>query len=195
MYMEDDLEKTGFISFKGLFLIAMPELADPNFSKTVTLICEHTADGALGLIINRPHPLVVIEQIFKEFNMAVNEKIGKAPIYMGGPVQTEEIYILHGPPFDWRGTLPITQTLAMTNTVDLLEALAVGTGPSKARMMMGCAGWGPGQLEREIKENSWLTQDVSEKIIFNVAAEDCWEEAVRSLGIDPVLLNSDSGNA
>lgn len=195
MYMEDDLEKTGFISFKGLFLIAMPELADPNFSKTVTLICEHTADGALGLIINRPHPLVVIEQIFKEFNMAVNEKTGKAPIYMGGPVQTEEIYILHGPPFDWRGTLSITPSLAMTNTVDLLEALAVGTGPSKARMMMGCAGWGPGQLEQEIKENSWLTQESSERIIFNVAAEDCWEETVRSLGIDPVLLNSGSGNA
>ena len=193
--MEDDLEKTGFMSFKGQFIIAMPELADPNFSKTVTLICEHTADGALGLIINRPHPVVVIEQIFKEFNMAVNEKTGKTPIYMGGPVQTEEIYILHGPPFGWRGTLPITPTLAMTNTVDLLEALAVGTGPHKARMMIGCAGWGPGQLERELTDNSWLTLEASEKIIFNVDAEDCWDETLRSMGIDPLLLNSGSGNA
>lgn len=193
--MADELEKTGFTSLKGSFLIAMPELADPNFAKTVTLICEHTPEGALGLIINRPHPFVVVEQIFKEFNMAVNEKIGKMPIYVGGPVQTEEIFILHGPPFSWRGTLKVTRTLAMSNTVDLLEALAVGTGPKKALMMIGCAGWGPGQLEQEILDNSWLTQEASDRIIFNVNALDCWEEAVKSLGIDPLLLASSAGSA
>lgn len=193
--MADDMESGGFLSLKGQFLIAMPDLGDPNFSKTVTLICEHTADGALGLIINRPHPFVIVEQIFKEFNMAVNEKTGKSPIYMGGPVQMEEVYVLHGPPFGWRGTLQITRTLAISNTVDILEAMAVGTGPSRARMMLGCAGWGPGQLEQEIKDNSWLTQDASETIIFNVEADDCWEEAVKSLGIDPLLLSSGAGNA
>ncbi len=193
--MDDEHDIGGFVSLKGSFLIAMPDLADPNFARTVTLICEHTAAGALGLIINKPHPLVITEQIFKEFNMAVNEKTGKAPIYMGGPVQTEEIYILHGPPFDWRGTLSVTRTLAITNTVDLLEALAVGTGPHKMRMMLGCAGWGPGQLEQEIMDNSWLTCDASDKIIFNVDSENCWEESVRSMGIDPFLLSSGAGNA
>ena len=193
--MDDNQELSRFISLKGQFLIAMPELGDPNFSKTVTLICEHNADGALGFIINRPHPFVVTEQIFKEFKMAVHETVGSAPIYIGGPVQTEEIYILHGPPFDWRGTFQITAGLALSNTIDILEAMASGTGPSKVMMIMGCAGWGPGQLERELKENAWLTQVVSEDIIFNTEAEDCWEETVRSLGFDPILLCSGSGNA
>ncbi len=193
--MDVDLGQKGFVSFKGQFLIAMPELADPNFSRTVTLICEHTPEGAFGLVINRPHALVVLEQVFKEFNMGVNQKIAKSPIYIGGPVQIEEVYILHGPPFEWRGTLQVTPSLAITNTMDLLEALAVGTGPLRARMMLGCAGWGPGQLEQEIKENSWLTQDASDHIVFNVNTEDCWEEALKSLGIDPLLLASDSGNA
>lgn len=193
--MAADLEKSGFVSFKGQFLMAMPELADPNFAKTVTLICEHTPEGAFGLVINRPHALVILEQVFKEFNMAVNQKIAKSPIYMGGPVHGEEIYILHGPPFDWRGALQVTPTLAVTNTMDLLEALAVGTGPFKARMMLGCAGWGPGQLEQEIRENAWLTQDASDRIVFQVEPDDCWEEAVKSLGIDPLLLSSGGGNA
>lgn len=193
--MGDNFESKGFESLKGQFLIAMPDLADPNFAKTVTLICEHNTDGALGLIINRPHPLIITEQIFKEFKMGVHEGVGQDPIYMGGPVQMGEIYILHGPPFDWRGTLKVTRTLALSNTIDLLEAMAVNVGPSRTRMMLGCAGWGPGQLEQEIMENTWLTQDASDHIVFNIRPEDCWEEAVKSLGIDPVLLTSGSGNA
>ena len=194
--MDDDIkEDSGFVSLKGQFLIAMPELSDPNFAKTVTCICEHSPEGALGLIINKPHPLIITEQIFKEFQMSVYEKIGKDPIYMGGPVQMDEIYILHGPPFTWRGTLQITETLAMSNTIDLLEALASGTGPYHALMILGCAGWGPGQLERELRENAWLTHTVTDSIIFNTKAEDCWDEAVKSLGIDPLLLMSDAGNA
>lgn len=193
--MEDNRDDSGFVSLKGQFLIAMPEMADPNFTKTVTCVCEHSAQGALGLIINRPHPLITTEQIFKEFNMSVHEKIGNNPIYLGGPVQMDEIYILHGPPFGWRGTLRITETLAMSNTIDLLEALASGTGPYHALMILGCAGWGPGQLERELMENTWLNQTVSDSIIFNTKAEECWDAALKSLGIDPLLLMSGAGNA
>ncbi|MBU1169444.1 MAG: YqgE/AlgH family protein [Proteobacteria bacterium] len=193
--MEDNFENKEFESLKGHFLIAMPDLGDPNFSKTVTLICEHNDDGALGLIINRPHPLIITEQIFREFKMGVGEGGGKEPIYMGGPVQMDEVYILHGPPFDWRGTLQITRTLALSNTIDLLEAMALNMGPKRTRMMLGCAGWGPGQLEKEIRQNAWLTQSVSDGIIFNTRAEDCWDEAVRSLGVDPLLLTSRAGHA
>lgn len=193
--MDDNFGAKQFESLKGHFLIAMPDLGDPNFSKTVTLICEHNSNGALGLIINKPHPLIVTEQIFNEFKMAVHEGTGKDPIYMGGPVQLDEIYILHGPPFDWRGTLQVTRTLGLSNTIDLLEAMAVNVGPSKTRMMLGCAGWGPGQLERELMENAWLTQVASDELIFDTKADDCWEEAVRSLGIDPLLLSSGAGSA
>jgi putative transcriptional regulator len=193
--MGDNLDTAGFSSLKGQFLIAMPELSDPNFAGTVTLICEHNADGALGLIINRPHPLIVTEQIFKEFKMGVHEGVGQDPIYMGGPVQTGEIYILHGPPFDWRGTLQITRTLALSNTIDLLEAMAVKVGPTRTRMMLGCAGWGPGQLEQELMDNAWLTRDALDQIVFDTPALECWEGAVRSMGIDPMLLSAGAGNA
>lgn len=193
--MEDNFSEKLFESLKGQVLIAMPDLGDPNFSKTVTLICEHNQNGALGLIINRPHPMIITEQIFNEFKMAVHEGTGKDSIYMGGPVQLDEIYILHGPPFDWRGTMQITRTLALSNTIDLLEAMAVNVGPSKTKMMLGCAGWGPGQLEQELMQNAWLTQIASDELVFATSHEECWEKAVRSLGIDPLLLSSGSGSA
>lgn len=193
--MEDSFSTLQFESLKGHVLIAMPDLGDPNFSKTVTLICEHNQNGALGLILNRPHPTIVTEQIFNEFKMAVHEGTGKDPIYMGGPVQLDEIYILHGPPFDWRGTMKISRTLALSNTIDLLEAMAVNVGPSKTRMMLGCAGWGPGQLEQELLQNAWLTQLASDDLVFDTHHEECWEKAVRSLGIDPLLLSSGAGSA
>lgn len=193
--MDVNMEDGSFTSLKGNFLIAMPELADPNFSHTVTCICEHTPEGALGLIINRPHPLVKTLQIYKEFKMDVQEGVGADPIHVGGPVQMDEIFILHGPPFDWKGTLKITSGLALSNTIDVLEAMASAKGPEAAIMVLGCAGWGPGQLEMEIKQNAWLTHPVSEEIIFETPVDDRWEEALKKLGIDPLLLASTAGNA
>jgi putative transcriptional regulator len=195
MFMDGKLEENAFTSFKGHFLISMPALADPNFSKTVTCICEHTPAGALGLIVNRPHPLIKIEQIFNEFKIPVCENFKNGYVYMGGPVQIDEIFILHGAPFEWNSTMKITSELALSNTIDILETMAGPNKPSSSIMMLGCAGWGPGQLEQEIMENAWLTNPVSEEIIFNTPVEERWDEAVKMLGIDPLLLASTAGNA
>lgn len=184
-----------FISMKGHFLIAMPELSDPNFSKTVTCVCEHTQAGALGLIINRTHPVVKSEQIFNEFKMDTAEGVGTDPVHTGGPVQLDEIFILHGEPFDWKGTLQITPELALSNTIDVLEAMAAGKGPEPAIMMLGCAGWGPGQLEMEIQQNAWLTLQVSIPVIFETPVENRWDESLKLLGVDPLLLTSTAGHA
>ncbi len=181
-------------SLKGQFLIAMPGLSDPFFGKSVICICEHTEEGALGLVINHPHSLIKIKQIFDEFKMDYKKQCDSS-LFVGGPVQLEEIFVLHGSPFEWQGTLPVTPEVALTNTVDILEALSTGKGPEKYIMTIGCAGWGPGQLEAELLENSWLTTPVVGSVVFDVQPGNQWEEAVKSAGIDPCLLTSTAGHA
>ena len=184
-----------FTSLKGHFLIAMPGLSDPFFSKSVICICEHTPEGALGLVVNHPHSLVKVKQIFEEFKMAIDSGGEKAPLHIGGPVQLEEIYVLHSQPFGWQGTLVVTPEIALTNTLDVLDAVSNGSGPEKYLMTLGCSGWGAGQLETELMENAWLTTPADETVIFDVSADNKWEEAVKSAGIDPLLLTSTAGRA
>lgn len=193
--MEDNMNSDGFVSLKGEFLIAMPEMSDPNFSGTVTCICEHTDGGAFGVIVNRVTPVIKAVEIFKEFGINHEERGPDFPIYVGGPVQTDEIFILHGPPFDWEGTHMITQDLALSNTLDILEAMAGGRGPRSAMITIGCAGWGAGQLEYELKENIWLTCPVDSGILFDVPVDDRWNKAIESFGFDPLLLSSHAGHA
>ena len=180
---------------KQHFIIAMPGLMDPNFSQTVTCICEHTSMGALGIVINRIHPFATAKEIFEELEIAYRPEKGSAPIYAGGPVHSGEIFILHGPPLHWEGSIPISSFLAMGNTKDLLCAIAAGKGPGSFMIALGCAGWGPGQLESEIKANAWLTGPLIEEIIFHTPVEMRWQEAVRKLGIDPAFLADTAGHA
>jgi putative transcriptional regulator len=180
---------------KAQFIIAMPGLVDPNFSQTVTCICEHTEDGALGVIINRAHPVLSAQEIFDELKLHQLEGRVPIPIYIGGPVHFNEIFILHGPPFGWEGCLQITSTLALSNTRDILESISMGKGPEKVIIALGCAGWGPGQLETEISRNAWLTGPVSDDVIFEVPDDERWNAAVKKMGIDPVLLSHTAGHA
>jgi len=189
--MEDSLNAT----LKGSFLLAMPALADPHFSRTVTCISEHNSEGALGIVINRMTSSLTGKDIFDELNIEYISDAESIPIYIGGPVHTGEIFILHAAPFTWKGCFMITGNLAMSNTMDILQAIAKGNGPLSYIIALGCAGWGPGQLESEIKENSWLTCSVSEDIIFQLPTEIRWEESVRKMGIDPALLSSKAGHA
>ena len=182
-------------SLKGQFLMAMPGLVDPNFSKTVICICEHTSAGALGLVINRIHSSLSASNVFKELKMPYKEEVGAMPIHIGGPVHIDELFILHGPPFDWEGCLMITDCLAMSNTHDVLEVIAAGKGPQAYITVLGCAGWGPGQLESEVKANAWLTSMVAESVIFDVPIEKRWEAAVRKMGIEPSILSHTAGHA
>ena len=182
-------------SLKGQFILAMPGLKDPNFHQTVSIICEHNDEGAVGVVINRLHAHLSGEDIFKELRMEFNAKSSVLPIHIGGPVHIGEIFMVHGEPFGWESCLMVTSTVAMSNTRDIVEAVAMGRGPESCILSLGCAGWGPGQLEAEIRENAWLTSPASDEIIFNCPVEKRWTEAVKGMGIDPTLLSETAGNA
>jgi len=182
-------------SLKGHFLIAMPELADPNFYETVIFICEHTQAGAFGMVINRKHTFLTGKDLYEELKMTYLPSTESLMIFAGGPVHVNEIFILHGPPFGWQGCLEVTPALAMSNTLDIMQAIAMGKGPEAFIISLGCSGWGPGQLESEIKGNVWLTTPSSEEILFNISPESKWEAAMRTVGIDPMLLSGKAGHA
>lgn len=189
--MEDILS----VSLKGQFLLAMPDLADFNFSRTVTCISEHNSEGSLGIVINRMSSSITGKDIFDELRIEYVPGAGSIPVFIGGPVHTGEIFILHGSPFAWNGCFMITPFLAMSNTMDILEAIAGGRGPQSYMIALGCAGWGPGQLESEIRQNAWLNCSISEEIIFRTAVEARWEQTVKKMGIDPTLLSLKAGHA
>jgi putative transcriptional regulator len=182
-------------SLKGHFLIAMPSLMDPNFHQTVTCLCEHTVEGALGLVINRIFPELTGGAVFQELGIDCLPGQEQMPIYIGGPVHKGQIFVLHGPPFHWEGIHPVTDSLALSNSKDILEALARGQGPDFFMITLGCAGWGPGQLESEIMANAWLTCPLEERILFKTPLEQRWEKAARSLGVDVSLLTDAIGHA
>jgi len=193
--MENNMENNSPVSFKGQFLMAMPLLVDQNFYQTVTCICEYTPAGAVGIVVNRVHPSLSGKDIFNELEIESISGAESIPIHIGGPVHIGEIFVLHGPPFGWEGCLMITSNLAMSNTRDILEAVATGRGPKSFIVALGCAGWGPGQLESEIKENAWLTSPVFEEILFDMPIEERWEEAIKKVGVDPAMLLNTSGHA
>ncbi len=182
-------------SLKGQFLTAMPGLADPNFSQTVTCICEHNENGAMGIIINRVQASVSGQDVFEELGIDFAPGAQSIPIHIGGPVHLGEIFILHGPPLEWEASLLITPSVAMSNTRDILEAIAMKKGPPSFMISLGCAGWGPGQLEAEIRENAWLTSPIFDDNIFKLPVELRWEEAVKRMGINPTLLSDTAGHA
>jgi putative transcriptional regulator len=186
-------EENGYL--KGQLLIAMPALLDPNFHQTVTCMAEHNRDGAMGIVVNRVHPQIRAEDIYRELEIPFAPEAGAAPVHVGGPVHSGEIFILHGPPLEWEASLTITPTLAMSNTIDLLKAVAMEKGPSAYLICLGCAGWAPGQLEEEIKQNAWLNGPVEEEILFSLAVEHRWAAAVERLGFHPDLLSGTAGHA
>jgi putative transcriptional regulator len=182
-------------SLKGQFLMAMPGLLDPNFYQTVVCLSEHTREGAVGIVINRAHPTLKAETIFDELGMTHHGLAGQAPVYLGGPVHISEVFILHSHPFHVDVSLEITSRLAMSTTREVLERIARGEGPEMFMISLGCAGWGPGQLEAEIQQNAWLTSDIDESVLFEIPVDQRWECAMRKLGIDPLLLTDAAGHA
>jgi putative transcriptional regulator len=182
-------------SLKGQFLIAMPSLMDPNFHQTLVCLSEHTHEGAVGIVVNREHPSLKAETIYSELGMMHSDAAGDAPIYLGGPVHLSEVFILHTPPYDEAVSLVISARLAMSTTRDVLERIAREKGPERYLISLGCAGWGPGQLEAEIQQNAWLTCDIDESILFDIPAGSRWERALRRLGVDPSRLIDAAGHA
>ena len=183
-------------SLANHFLIAMPSLMDENFSQTVTYICEHTDEGALGITINRPTDIVLGEVLEQSHITAATEEIAQHPIFLGGPVQTERGFILHRrTPKTYDGSLDVTDEIQLTSSRDILEDIAHNEGPDDYLISLGYAGWGGGQLEREMAENAWLSCPADSAIIFDTPVEKRWESAASLLGIDLQLLSNDAGHA
>lgn len=177
------------------FLIAMPTLADPNFAQTVTLICEHNAQGALGLIINRPMRMRMAD-VFQQLDLHTeNRRLGDQAILQGGPVQPDRGFVIHRGGTSWDSTLIISDTLNVTTSRDILTALANGTGPDTVCMALGYAGWEAGQLEAEVSQNSWLTVPADDRIVFDTPFEQRWAAAAQLLGVSISNLSPHAGHA
>src|SRR5690242_5118802 len=177
------------------FLIAMPAMDDPNFRESVTFICEHNANGALGIIVNRPMN-VVLADVLKQLSLKTEDRdTGASPVYLGGPVATERGFVIHEPHGGWEATLKVSESLGVTTSRDILEAVAAGKGPQRCFVALGYAGWTAGQLEEEIKGNAWLSTPADARIIFDTPAELRWQAAAKLIGVDIALLSGDAGHA
>jgi len=176
------------------FLIAMPNLGDPNFFHTVTYICQHSDQGALGIVINRPAEMKLGE-VFKQMKITpTHAESIDLPVYAGGPVQPERGFVIHTPGESWDSTLIVSEEIALTTSRDILEALATGCGPDKVLIALGYAGWGEGQLENEIIQNAWLNTPCDLRILFDLPVSQRWNAAAGQLGIDISLMTTPAGH-
>jgi len=179
------------------FLISMPQLKDDSFFKTVTLICQHDQDGALGIVVNRLTSYT-LGGIFKQLEitpcLTVDDDI---PVFEGGPVHKESGLIVHSydPAKLWQSTLQISASLALTSSRDILEDIARGQGPEKYIMSLGYAGWGPSQLENEVLSNAWITVPTDESLLFDTEIQGKWHRAANLIGVDLNLLTAQAGHA
>ena len=182
-------------SLTNQLLIAMPGMDDPNFSTTVTLICEHNDDGALGIIINRPLNLK-LSGIFDQLSVEdADPGAANSPVMAGGPVGTERGFVLHGKDHSFENTLAVSDNIQLTLSRDVIDAMATGDGPEKSLVAIGYAGWEPGQLEGEMLANSWLNVTATPELIFDTPFEDRWDSAARLLGVDIASISPDAGHA
>lgn len=176
------------------FLIAMPNLTDPGFFHTVTYLCQHNEDGALGIVINRQIDMK-LGDIFKQMHITATYPVAAdAPVFSGGPVQQERGFVIHSPCGPWDSSIAISDDIALTTSRDILEAIAVGEGPKQYLVALGYAGWGEGQLEREIVNNAWLNTPCGNDILFNTPVNQRWQAAAHQIGIDINQLTAPAGH-
>jgi putative transcriptional regulator len=186
------MNETGYLN--NQFIIAMPTLNDKHFSHTVTYLCQHNADGALGIIVNRSAEMKLGE-IFSQMAIPVTSlEAAEAPVYAGGPVQQERGFVLHPTGGDWAITMPISDTMSLTTSRDIIEAIAIGKGPEQYLVALGYAGWGGGQLEKEMLANSWLHTPFGQHILFDTPIDLRWQTAANQIGIDIHRLTAVAGH-
>lgn len=177
------------------FLIAMPAMTDPMFAKSLTYVCEHNEQGALGIVVNRPINLTLGE-LFSQIKMPLNVKeLEEMSVHFGGPVQTDRGFVLHEQSGEWQSTMKVKDRVALTTSKDILEAVGLGTGPQHILVTLGYAGWSQGQLEHELSQNAWLSVPANEHILFELSAEERLPAAMALLGVDYATLSGDSGHA
>ena len=181
-------------SLTNQLLIAMPDLHDPYFYQSVTLICEHNENGAMGIVINQPTE-IPFEELLIQLEIDFSPEHAAPTVLMGGPVHEQAGFILHSAEGEWESSLRINEQICLTSSKDILTAMGVGKGPKKASLLLGYAGWGAGQLEEEIMSNSWLTAPVTSEILFDIPIDKRWSAAAKSIGVDLSKLSSETGHA
>lgn len=185
------------VNLTNHFLIAMPNMADPYFAKSLTFVCEHNEQGALGVVVNRPTDMT-LRVLFEQVEIALSdERLAGLPVYFGGPVQVDRGFVLHRPVGDWQSTLSVLDEVGLTTSKDILQALSQGQGPNPDDILvsLGYSGWAPGQIEQEIKQNAWLTVGASASVIFDLPAAERLAAAMQLLGVDPGSLSEEAGHA
>lgn len=194
-------EDEGYLD--GQLLIAMPSMGDPRFSRSVIYLCAHSSEGAMGIIINQRAPNISFTDLLEQLNIIPDEDRISVPatltgmaVHLGGPVETGRGFVLHSADyFKAESTLPIDESVCLTATIDILRDIAAGSGPNKALLALGYAGWAPGQLESEIQANGWLNCQADPELIFDPEVDRKYIRALDSIGIDPIRLVNDSGHA
>ena len=180
------------------FLIAMPSIQDPIFGGTVVYVCEHNEKGVLGVVINKPTDMtmdVLFDRIDLKLAEGLRSSVTEEPIMFGGPVQDDRGFVLHSPGGRYSSSLSVTDEVAFTTSIDVLEAVASGAGPKRMLVSIGYAGWSPGQLEEEIARNGWLTVGADARVLFDLPIEERYTAAIKLLGIDPLMLATEAGHA
>jgi putative transcriptional regulator len=181
--------------FAGQLLVAMPQMQDPRFAKSVIYLCAHTPEGAMGLVLNKLVDSITFPDLLEQLSIEPAISGDEIRVHFGGPVESGRGFVLHTADYQREGTLPINSGIALTATVDILRDMARGAGPRQTLLALGYAGWGPGQLEREIKQNGWLNVPADEELIFGAAIDEKWRRALAKMGIDPTMLSSSAGRA
>ncbi len=200
MTRSDDHKAAGSKAISGYLdrqlLIAMPSMGDPRFTRTVIYMCSHNAEGAMGLVINKPYPGLTFPNLLTQLGIepTIDNDI---TVRLGGPVETGRGFVLHSTDYMRQGSVPLDESMGigLTATLDVLRAIATGTGPQRSLFALGYAGWGPGQLDAEIQENAWLAAPADADLVFHADLDALWDRAVKKIGVDVSKLASAAGHA
>lgn len=175
----------------GTLLVAMPSMGDPRFATSLVYLCAHSPDGAMGLIVNKRAESLTLTDLFGKIGIPVGDVLGRQSVHYGGPVEMGRGFVLHSADYHAsEATMRVDDQTSMTATIDVLQAMADGRGPEKALVTLGYAGWAPSQLEAELQANGWLTVDPDPELLFGVADDQKWSQALRKIGIDPAFLTA-----
>jgi putative transcriptional regulator len=191
--MTDATEGPDYLT--GHLLIAMPNMPDPRFSRAVIYVCAHTDEGAMGLVVNRLFDAISFPDLLEQLGIEAGASARGRPVHFGGPVEPARGFVLHSADFVRDGTLLVDDEVAVTATVDILRAIAEGTGPRRSLLALGYAGWGPGQLDAEIQANGWLHVMADHSLLFEGDVETKWERAIAKIGVSPFMLSGEAGHA
>ena len=180
---------------EGQLLVAMPTMSDPRFARSVIYLCAHSDDGAMGLVVNKLLESLKLSDLLKQLDIAAESVEESIRVHFGGPVEAARGFVLHSTDYTDEATMQVDGGFALTTTIDVLQAMAAGRGPRHSMLALGYAGWAPGQLDREIQDNGWLTVPADEELVFDSAQDGKWGRAVGRLGIDPGKLSGIAGRA